>query len=169
MASYEENGDTLHKCGMPWKLLPKCFRGKTDPSLAKKKKGGEKMSMLDVTFSPVRPTYQDRERKKDETGFETNEPKNIEENISLPSKKKLKCRKSLTYGQCYNCDRVKHTPSRDTDDKTTENSLHRPLHREKSCHRRDHPEFLTKNEARKRLLSWQKTTIVRKNSEQQYC
>ena len=128
--------------------------------------------MSAVMLSPVSPGCEDTgEHKKDETEFETNEAKNIVENISPSSKKKLKCRKSLTYGQCHNCDRVKISAASDIDNITreekTRHSLRRPLYREKSCHRKDNPEFLTKNEARKRLLSWQKTTIVRKNSEQQ--
>ena len=173
MADTEESiQQEYSKSKIPWKLLPECLRRKSDRSFAKSKKPEETVSVGAGVLSPVSPSSGDRSYKKDETEFETNEAKNIEKNTSQYSKKKLKCRKSLTYGQCYNCDRVKHTTTAtDMDDisleRKTRHSLHRPLSREKSCYRRDNPEFLTKNEARKRLLSWQKTTIVRKNSEQQ--
>lgn len=175
MANSRENEipHQVARCRIPWKLLPECLRRKSDRSFAKKKKETEEIvSVSAVMLSPVSPGCEDTgEHKKDETEFETNEAKNIVENISPSSKKKLKCRKSLTYGQCHNCDRVKISAASDIDNITreekTRHSLRRPLYREKSCHRKDNPEFLTKNEARKRLLSWQKTTIVRKNSEQQ--
>ena len=161
----EKTGQEDVKSKIPWKLLPECLRRKSERSFAKKKKTEESVSVLAVMLSPVTPASGDRPNKKDETEFETNEAKNDEENTSQLGKKKLKCRKSMTYGQCYNCDRVKHPTLTDSVDdisceKKTRHSLHRPLNREKSCYRRDNPEFLTKNEARKRLLSWQKTTIV---------
>ena len=178
MASTKENAhQEVSKSKIPWKLLPEFLRRKkSDRNCVKKKKAEENVSVRELVLTHVTPSHTDTLPKKDETEFKTNEAKNIEENISLCSKKTLRCRKSLTYGQCYNCDRIRHNTATDmsmTDNditfekKSRGQSLHRPLHREKSCHQRNNPEYLTKNEARKRLLSWQKTTIVRKNSEQQ--
>ena len=174
----EKTHQEVSKSKIPWKLLPEFLRRKkSDRNCVKKKKTEENVSVRELMLTHVTPSNTDSLPKKDEPEFKTNEAKNIEENISPCSKKTLRCRKSLTYGQCYNCDRIRHNTATDVsmtdnDDITLEkksrgHSLHRPLYREKSCHQRNNPEFLTKNEARKRLLSWQKTTIVRKNSEQQ--
>ena len=172
----EKTHQDVSKSKIPWKLLPEFLRRKkSDRNCVKKKKTEETVSVRELMLTHVTPSNTDDLPKKDEPEFKTNEAKNIEENISLCSKKSLRCRKSLTYGQCYNCDRIRHNTATDMTEneditfekKSRGHSLHRPLNREKSCHQRNNPEFLTKNEARKRLLSWQKTTIVRKNSEQQ--
>ena len=172
----EKTHPEVSKSKIPWKLLPEFLRRKkSDRNCVKKKKAEETVSVRELMLTHVTPSNTDNLPKKDEPEFKTNEAKNIEENISSPcSKKTLRCRKSLTYGQCYNCDRIRHNTATDMTDnditfekKSRGHSLHRPLSREKSCHQRNNPEYLTKNEARKRLLSWQKTTIVRKNSEQQ--
>ena len=176
MASTEEKThQEVSKSKILWKLLPEFFRRKKSDRNCVKKKPEETVSVRKLVLTHVTPGNTDSLPKKDEPEFKTNEAKNIEENISSPcSKKTLRCRKSLTYGQCYNCDRIRHNTATDMTDnditfekKSRGHSLHRPLSREKSCHQRNNPEYLTKNEARKRLLSWQKTTIVRKNSEQQ--
>ena len=176
MASREEKThQEVSKSKILWKLLPEFFRRKKSDRNCVKKKTEETVSVRELMLTQVTPSNTDSLPKKDEPEFKTNEAKNIEENISsLCSKKTLRCRKSLTYGQCYNCDRIRHNTAADMTDnditfekKSRGHSLHRPLYREKSCHQRNNPEYLTKNEARKRLLSWQKTTIVRKNSEQQ--
>ena len=88
----------------------------------------------------------------------------------LTTKRQLGCRKSWTYGDRRSCDRCQ-TPTPETEPTTCSNKHVRSvkeLQREYSFPGKFSSGSLTKNEAQRRLQSWKKTTIVRKNSEQQY-
>ena len=150
-----------------WKLLPEFIRKKSHQP---QQQGGVSQSNKKERLSEMCDTKNDegKDALTTQTDFKT-------------TKSQLGCRKSWTYGdrQHRSCERcLSHSP--DTvlatcPEETTCHSNKHFLHVRELKREHSYPgkfpgsgSSLTKNEAQKRLQSWRKTTIARKNSEQQH-
>lgn len=126
-----------------WRIVPLIFR---------RKKSG-KHKNVDQEFSPnLSPT----------TGEDYNETQKVYGN-KTDQKRNFESRLSWTDGDEATVAGVEKLEEASCEISSSEA---RPLQREESFPGRQHNGSLSKYEAKKRLLSWRKTTIVRKNSEQ---
>ena len=146
-----------------WRIIRDCIRKET-PGKKQQQIENFKLGDMACTISDTKTDHLKTDRKDLQI---------------LQTKKSLGCRKSWTYGfgARNNCD--KRTDSEDEDHELCDNSGDRVvsenLRRVKEL-QREHSfpgkmtgshGSLTKTEARRRLMSWKKTTIARKNSEKQ--
>ena len=144
-----------------WRILPDFIRKKSGGN--KKRQQPEDLKLTDV------PAVSDTKNDDEENAVTGEVVRDL-------GKKSLSCRKSWTYGYCSVCDRglkqcIEEGKNCDNNGQNVGENVDyvrkvKELQREHSFPGHSSGS-LTKNEAKRRLMSWKKTTIARKNSEKQ--
>ena len=144
-----------------WRIIPDFIRKKSGTNKKRQQPGDLKLT--DV------PAVSDTKNEEENVVREA-------VNRDLGKKSQLNCRKSWTYGYCSVCDRglkqcIEEGKNCDSSRQNLGENVDyvrkvKELQREHSFPGHSSGS-LTKNEAKRRLMSWKKTTIARKNSEKQ--